>query len=283
MKSSNITTQQILIAENEYWSKGYTVLKGIFSPEDVASWRKECQRLWTLPGLLDDLNLRSEFRRNTSGTCIVDRLDPVVDISPMLLDAVLDARLLDPLEKILRGPLSLLKCKLIRKSPNTGGYAQHQDFLYWRWLDMSADSLCSVGITLYPSNEESGGIEFFPGYHKALLPSADGNPNADFNIEQIDVSTGETPELEPGDALIFHALTPHRSGPNLSSHPRTLLLPSYAVTQQVDLYAKYYMREVARRCNEFVGFENYEMALKAVSDRHVARLGPRKQWNLKPR
>ncbi len=266
MKAVSKMENQLAQAEEEYWNKGYTVLRGVFSREDVDAWREESKRLWALPGLLDDLNLRSESRRDISGTYIVDRLDPVVDISPVLLDTVYDDRLLYSLKTILRGEPSLLKCKFIRKDPETSGYSHHQDFLYWRWLNISPDSLCSVGIPLYASNKESGGIEFFPGYHKALLPSVDGCPDTDFDITQIDVNTGETPELEPGDVLLFHSLAPHRSGPNRSSHQRTLLLPSYAVTMQADVYAKYYMREVTRRCNELVGFERYEVALKAVSN-----------------
>jgi ectoine hydroxylase-related dioxygenase (phytanoyl-CoA dioxygenase family) len=255
--------------KDEYWTKGYVVLRGIFNAEDVRKWRSECERLWALPGLLDDLNLRSEFRRDTAGKQVVDRLDPVLDISPVLLDAMLDARLLAPLGEILGAQAALLKCKLIRKDPQTGGYLQHQDFLYWRWLDMAADLLCSVAIPLFPSHAESGGIELFPGYHRALLCSADGNPDKDFDLAEVDVSTGEIPSLEPGDVLVFHALAPHRSGPNLSQHPRTLLLPSYAAGSSTDLYTRYYMREVKRRCSDFVGFERYCGALEVIAARQA--------------
>lgn len=269
MKNSGLTGSTLARAKDEYWTKGYTVLRGVYTMQDIASWRKECERLWELPGLLDDLNLRSEFRRDISGTYIVDRLDPVLDISPVLLDAVLDPRLCNALQEIFQDPVSLLKCKLIRKDPDTGGYSHHQDFLYWRWLGVPADTLFSVGIPLYASNATSGGMEFFPGYHKTLLPSADGSFDADFDIAHLDINTGETPALEPGDVLLFHALAPHRSGPNLSSHPRTLLLPSYAVAQQVDLYSKYYLHEVKRRCTAFVGFERYEATLRSVAMRHA--------------
>lgn len=271
MKSIRMMQQEVSRAQEEYWRKGYTVIKGVFSSAEVQVCRAESERLWVIPGLLDDLNLRSEFRRDIAGTYVVDRLDPVIDISPPLLDTVLDGSLLAILEEILHGSLSLLKCKLIRKDPGTAGYAHHQDFLYWRWLGMSPDVLCSVGIPLYPNNAESGGIELFPGYHKALLPSADGNLDADFNIAHISQSVGEIPELEPGDILLFHSLAPHRSGPNRSSYSRTLLLPSYAVGAPADLYAQYYKREVMRRCSEFVGFERYESALATISQRHMRR------------
>jgi ectoine hydroxylase-related dioxygenase (phytanoyl-CoA dioxygenase family) len=254
---------------DEYWSRGYTVVKNLYSEEDLAAWRGECERLWALPGVLDDLNLRSEFRRNVSGDWVVDRLDPVLDMSGVLLDAVFAPGLLAALRAILGGDATLLKCKLIRKDPGTGGYAQHQDFLYWRWLDMPPDALCSVAIPLYTSNAESGGIEFFPGYHRDLLPGACGNPDADFDISCVDVSTGEVPTLEPGDALVFHSLAPHRSAPNRSNRQRTLLLPSFAVSGPADAYGTYYKREMIRRCAEFVGFERFESSLQAIADRQV--------------
>jgi ectoine hydroxylase-related dioxygenase (phytanoyl-CoA dioxygenase family) len=271
MSIKNMLQQQYSRAQEEYWNKGYTVIRQVFSREQVQAWRAESERLWAIPGLLDDLNLRSEFRRNISDTYVLDRLDPVLDISAPLLDTVLNGNLMNILETILRGPVSLLKCKLIRKDPDTAGYAHHQDYLYWRWLNMLPDALCSVGIPLFPSNVESGSIELFPSYHKTLLASADGNPDADFNIAHIDQKTGEIPELEPGDVLLFHSLTPHRSGPNRSRHPRTLILPSYAVNAPSNLYKQYYTREVMRRRSEFVGFEHYEATLDVVSQRHLER------------
>jgi ectoine hydroxylase-related dioxygenase (phytanoyl-CoA dioxygenase family) len=251
-------------SREEYWEKGYVVLRAVFEQSHIEDLRKECDRLWATPGLLDDLNLRSEFRRDVSGTFIADRLDPVLDISQPLLEVASDPRLLKSLTYILGGPTVLLKCKLIRKDPATGGYAPHQDFLYWRWLKMAADKLCSVGIPLYRSDAESGGIELFPGYHDRLLASPNGDTDRDFDVNYIDQQTGEIPAVEVGDLLLFHSLTPHRSGPNNAKHPRTLLLPSYAVTDNTELYATYYKREVARRSREYVGFERFDARLAEV-------------------
>jgi hypothetical protein len=256
-------------AHRDYWTKGYAVLPGVFGMEDLNAWRDECNRLWSIPGLEDDLNLRSEFRRDASGIYVFDRLDPVIDISDVLKGAVLDRRLTSLIDIILGEPAVLFKCKLIRKDPGTGGYLHHQDFRYWRWLDISPNALCSVCIPLYPSNETSGGIEFFPGCIDRLLPDRSRGYDEDFDLTHVDVSTGETPSLAPGDVLIFHALAPHRSGPNASSLPRTLLLPSYAATVQRDLYARYYRREIRRRCYEFVGFERYEASLQMLATQRL--------------
>lgn len=257
----------------DYWRKGYAVLRGVFGASRIQGLLEECRRLWQMPGLLDDLNLRSECRRDLSGNFVVDRLDPVLDLSSVLLEAVSDPLLMAAISRVLGGHSDLLKCKLIRKDPGTGGYAHHQDFLYWRWLGMHPDLLCSAGIPLFPCGEESGGIELFPGYHGALLDSADGDPDRDFDLALIDTSKGEIPTMDAGDVLIFHSLAPHRSGPNRSGRPRTLLLPSYALTPDRDLYARYYRREITRRVSGYVGFERYDMQLAAVCAKTAGRSG----------
>ena len=49
----------------QYWQQGYTVISGLYSPALVDEFRLESERLWRIPGLDDDLNLRTEFRRDT--------------------------------------------------------------------------------------------------------------------------------------------------------------------------------------------------------------------------
>lgn len=240
-----------------YWEDGYTVLRGAYSGDEVASFRAECDRLWSLEGLDDDLNLRTEFRRGSDGQYMFDRLDPVLDLSPVLSRAATHPVLMDALATILGGSAELLKCKLIQKAPGVNGYAPHQDFLYWKWLDTAPEALCTVVINLYPCDERSGGIGFYRGSHQRLWPGPAENPDGDFDPAQLDESTIEFPSLAPGDVLIFHSLAPHFSRRNEADVPRTVLLPSYCVTDDSNLYQRYYEREVLRRCKEIVGFERY--------------------------
>ncbi|WNF29195.1 phytanoyl-CoA dioxygenase family protein [Streptomyces sp. C11-1] len=241
----------------QYWQDGYTVLPGLFGSEEVDAFRAECERLWNVEGLDDDLNLRTEFRRGPDGGYAFDRLDPVLDISPTLNGAATGTKLMGALEAVLGGSAEILKCKLIRKEPGVKGYATHQDFLYWKWLDTAPDLLCTVVINLYPSDERSGGIAFYRGSHQELVPGPPGNPEGDCDPDRLDPSRIHVPALAAGDVLVFHSLTPHFSGPNDSEHPRTVLLPSYCVTDDTKLYQKYYQQEIIRRCKEMVGFERY--------------------------
>ena len=238
--------KDLVSSKAEYWQKGYTVLSGLFNAEQIERMRQECSRLWQLPGLGDDLNLRTEFRRG-----------PEIDISPILSDAAMFSSLIEAVDTVLGGQSELLKCKLIRKDPGTKGYAVHQDFLYWKWLGIHPDQLCSVAINLFESGEDSGGITFYPAQHQTLIPGPPGNEGGDCDIARIDTSINELPLLAAGDVVIFHSLTPHFSGPNLSGQSRTILLPSYCLTNDSGLYEKYYTREITRRCEEMIGFERY--------------------------
>ncbi|WP_158710966.1 phytanoyl-CoA dioxygenase family protein [Streptomyces albus] len=241
----------------QYWKDGYTVLRRLYSDEEITGFRAECERLWNLDGLDDDLNLRTEFRRGPDGQYAFDRLDPVLDISPTLTGAATHPALMRALATVLGGPAQLLKAKLIRKEPGVNGYAAHQDFLYWKWLDTRPDLLTTVVINLYPSDERSGGIGFYRGGHQELLPGPPDNPEGDFDPSRLDPSDIDVPALDAGDALVFHSLAPHFSGRNNSERPRTVLLPSYCVSDEPGLYQKYYKREIVRRCKEMVGFERY--------------------------
>ncbi|MEQ0777767.1 phytanoyl-CoA dioxygenase family protein [Paraburkholderia tropica] len=241
----------------QYWQRGYTVISGLYTSAQLDSFRRESERLWKVPGLDDDLNLRTEFRRDTQDTYVLDRLDPVLDLSPVLASAAMAPSLLEALSALLGGRCALLKCKLIRKDPGTRGYAPHQDFLYWRWLDAAPERLCSVAISLFDTDERSGGIGFYPSQHQTLIPGPSGNPEGDCDIARLDTSISDVPLLKGGDVLVFHSLAPHFSGPNLGNFPRTVLLPSYCLTDEHGLYDRYYEREISRRCREMVGFERY--------------------------
>lgn len=251
----------------EYWTKGYTIVRSVLAEDQVDELRAETTRLFSVPSLNDDFNIRTEVRRDVQTDWAVDRLDPVIDLSPIFLDAVSSPNLLSALAQILRGTPQLLKCKLIRKNPGIGGYLLHQDYLYWRWLNTHPDRLCSVAIALYPADELSGGIELYSGLHHTQIVGSDGSLDRDCQLNHAKQLRSEIPNLNAGDALIFHSLAPHRSEANRSAFPRTILLPSYITNAEPDIYLKYYRREIERRASEYVGFERFEQ----MHERMVAR------------
>src|ERR1044072_4245756 len=83
---------------DEYREKGYVALKGIFNADEVAAWEAESKRLLAL-GIAHEHNLRTVTYRTSTGALIVDRFNPVIDLSPVFKSLTEDARLLSCLRQ----------------------------------------------------------------------------------------------------------------------------------------------------------------------------------------
>ena len=209
----------------DYHQKGYIRISGLFSDSELDSFQKECERLLELD-LVHPENGRTPYRFDA--TEFPERIDPVVDISPLFHKLVQDKRLTDILEKIFKEKAVLFKDKLILKGPGVQGYEMHQDWA-WGWQDLCpAEKILSVSIQIDGANAENGGIEMFDGYHDKLLTP----PGQKMNFSEkekalIDFQKHQPLETNPGDVLIFHSLTPHQSGRNTSNRWRKSLYLSY--------------------------------------------------------
>lgn len=218
----------------EYWTRGYIFLRGRFSPEETASWSAECDRLLRSDHVFPE-NIRTPFRMNSGNT--PERIDPVVDISPVFSALASDPRITGVVSAIFRDRALLFKEKLIFKAPGTLGYTMHQDQAYWQLCP--ADNILSVSIQIDGANAANGCIELFPGAHEKLLtPPGKRMQLRDEDIAQIDVARGEKMETVPGDVLIFHSLAPHQSATNTANVFRRSFYLTYSAAGSGDFYAE---------------------------------------------
>jgi hypothetical protein len=81
---------------------GYVVIRGLFSHQEVDAWRSEAVRLQADAALMDEQNLRAVLRNALGGGQIVDRLDPVMDVSPIYAALVRDDRILSVAGELLQ-------------------------------------------------------------------------------------------------------------------------------------------------------------------------------------
>jgi ectoine hydroxylase-related dioxygenase (phytanoyl-CoA dioxygenase family) len=116
----------------------------------------------------------------------------------------------------------------------------HQDYPYWSFVgDIPFDDFVNVLIPIDPFDRDRGATELFPGYHHAIL---EGPPDEPLDDKAVDNNAGVLLTLSPGDVCLIHPLTPHRSGPNVSSKNRESLLVTYVRAGHGNLYERYYRR-----------------------------------------
>ncbi len=223
----------------EFHRDGFLVLPEVFSDTEVDDRDAECHRLWTLPGLLDGKNLRTQVVGSPGRQ--PDRLDPVIDLSPRFRELACDQRLLGPVRQLLGGEGRLFKDKLIFKPPGMKGYRSHQDYAYWQWLPAPPDALLTAMVTVDPTSSLNGALEVFPGLHRELLTPLGEVRDLD-ERHLAHVRSGTLLETSPRDLVLFHSLTPHRSGTNRSPGMRRQLFFSYGLAALGDLYSQYYHR-----------------------------------------
>jgi 2-aminoethylphosphonate dioxygenase len=221
----------------EYQRDGHVILRGLFGPEEVRSWREECDRLWSsVP--VDRSNPRVQWRGHMDGGEIADRIDPVLDISPVYDALARDARLTEAAGRLLDGTATPFKAKLITKRPGTLGYGMHQDYPYWELLGLPAADYVNALVAFDPFDGENGSTELFTGLHRVHLPAPTGSPlDTDESLIQGHPSVVLT--LAAGDVVLFHSLTPHRSGPNRGAHSRRGLFLTYVPARYSNLNDQY--------------------------------------------
>lgn len=224
---------------SDYHRLGYAVVASPFGPEEIAQWRRECDRLWALPGTRDASASRVDLRGTVDGRRVPERLDPVIDASPLFAELSRDERILRVARALLGEDVLLFKDKLIVKTPGTLGYRTHQDFSYIAFLGFPGDRQLAISIAVDSTNEDNGAIQVFPGYHEKLLPSAADDR---FLVDEsmLDSASAVSVLSEPGDMLIFHSLCPHRSRPNRTDKSRRLLFFTYNAISAGDYYETYY-------------------------------------------
>jgi ectoine hydroxylase-related dioxygenase (phytanoyl-CoA dioxygenase family) len=241
-----ITDEKVYLSEAqlaEYRTKGYVVLRQVFSPDEMRAITEEAERINQLP-LVHPKNLRTGHRPIKPNEWAVERIDPVIDLSPLFKKVLADDRILQPLHAIFDEPALLFKDKLIFKIPGMSGYPMHQDLSWWQGQTpdsslhrLSKDKILSVAIAIDGAEASNGALELFPGYQHTLLSPVGElrNMNAE-EIKKVDPKKGELMSTQPGDVIIFHALAPHQSGVNTSERSRRQLYMTYNAASCGDFY-----------------------------------------------
>jgi ectoine hydroxylase-related dioxygenase (phytanoyl-CoA dioxygenase family) len=223
-------------AVDQYNATGYFILRQVFDEKLMRQVADEADRLWRWQTIQHADNMRSERRDSIDGTLINNKLDPVLDLSPLLCEIARHPMILGAAMSTLGETPVLLKDKLIFKPPGHPGFKCHQDYRFWEGF---AKQIVTLALAIDGGDKHNGALQVFRGRHrKGLLNKPDEMFLTDQTIphrfwrRRIDT--------QPGDVVVFHCMIPHQSGPNRTTLPRRTLNLTYAPQSQAGRYLDYY-------------------------------------------
>lgn len=214
--------------------RGFTILDDFITPDDVALYSAELDRLAADPALKDDSRLITE---RTTGT--VRSVFEVEKLSQVLEALARDPKVLDRARQIVGSEVYLHQTRINYMPSFTGtGFYWHSDFETWHAEDgMPVPRSVSLSIALTDNYPFNGGLMVMPGSHRTFVPAVGETP--DNNHEQslqaqeagvpshaaitaladrygIDQFTGAA-----GSALWFDSNIMHGSGNNITPYARS--------------------------------------------------------------
>jgi hypothetical protein len=214
---------------DHFRTRGWVVVDA-FDATTTASLSRWVDEVATLAETPDGVLQHYEGTDDGPQLCRSERF---VDLHAPLRALLCEGALPDVAGALLGEPAVLYKEKVNHKLPGGAGYSPHQDAPAYPMIDVHVSAMIAVG----DADASNGGLEVVSGCFDRVLPVDDRGCIA---AEIVDTLEWEHVALRAGQTLWFHSRTPHRSGPNLSSHPRRAIYPTYNAASEGDLRTAYY-------------------------------------------
>ncbi len=208
-----------------YREDGYLLLPQAFAPEVIDRLRATA----TADKILD----QSAFGRadGEGGTVRLSLWNHPTDT---LYGAIARSRaMVEAIEQLLGDEAYHYHSKMVMKDARIGGaWAWHQDYGYWYQNGILKPDLCSAFIAIDRCTRDNGCLQVIRGsHHLGRLDHQVTGAQAGIDPERLAAIEArlETVHvlMNPGDLLLFHPNTLHRSDQNRSDHPRWSLICCY--------------------------------------------------------
>ncbi len=226
-----------------FLSEGYAVIRGLFSPDEVAKIAAASDQLYA-EGIghgrsFRHGNLFYNVAESAAGEPLVRMVQWPSYHQPVLDRVRLDRRIAAILEPLIGPNLKQIINQVHWKAPGSlGDFAWHQDSRSRRPASAYrnlADSYVQTGLAIDPHGPESGGMRFIPRSHLRgdlgmdCSKKALGTPLQDEALEAVGLSGADAIDLklEPGDVALWSPYLVHGSGSNRSAHKRRFYINGY--------------------------------------------------------
>ncbi|ARV58119.1 phytanoyl-CoA dioxygenase [Nostocales cyanobacterium HT-58-2] len=215
--------------------QGYLVVRGLYKAaeiEQIKAWVDEVQSLPEIPG---KYMMYFEDSLLEPGKRVLSRIENFCPYHKGFHELINGEEMLQRVHELFDEPAILFKEKINFKMPGGNGFTPHQD-AQAGWNDY-ASLFITVLITIDESTVENGCLELAVGYHQRGLIGELWKPLTEENIKGMEFIPVPA---KPGDAVFFDSYAPHRSGPNLTGHPRRVLYLTYNRRSEGDHRLQYY-------------------------------------------
>lgn len=234
-----------------YQDEGYAVVRGVFGESELQELRKGCDELVEkAKDFKDDafvgqtffniFRKADPFAKNISQAEIVPgqirRVTYPYAVSEIFNRYRAHPKLLSVVAALLGDDLKQIVNQVNFNPPRSGtGWGWHQDYRFRKaGIGKLPDGFVQSITAIDLCSTVTGGIRLVPRSH------ALGDLRLDLDVEnaekQFDAKSAVTPELKPGDVVLFNSHVIHGSTPNQSPHQRRVYINGYArATSQVGM------------------------------------------------
>jgi phytanoyl-CoA hydroxylase len=207
-----------------YERDGFIVLRGVFSREEAAEYRREAHELMDRLTSIQPIDATWASGREVAMGQQTQLLHchNVQFQSAIFTRLLADPRLVDPVADLIGPNVQLHHNKLFIKPPEKGSpFPMHQDHPFF---PHERHTMLAAIVHFDDAPLAKGCVRVVPGSHKLgpLEHNAEGSYHLPY--EEYPVEQAEPIEAQAGDVLIFSYLTIHGSGVNTSDEARTTLL-----------------------------------------------------------
>jgi phytanoyl-CoA hydroxylase len=237
----------------QYQNDGYLIVRGLFSPDEVAAYRRHFMDLRESGSYAGDFAGVPRILGNSSKTGDVlkdDEPDPLKDYPRMIhmhrwdetsLRWLLDRRIGDALTALLGVEPFAVQTMLYFKPPGARGQALHQDQYY---LKVQPGTCMGAWMALDDCDEANGCMQMVPGSQNwDVLCTVPADTTKSFTDVTVPIPDGVQPVpqiMKAGDVLFFNGQVVHGSYPNTTTNRFRRSLIGHYIVGEARKVAEFY-------------------------------------------
>ena len=215
--------------KQRFWEDGYIMLRGAFTPQEMAILREAIQRCGQMNERFVEVQKKYHSGKYPSFETIFVMDDVFGD--NIFSKVTRRYQIIDTISYLFDDDAYVYHNKVTLKYPDMPGFKFHQDYFYWYQMGCLLPHMATCFVAVDPATRDNGCLKLMRGTHRLGRIDHelyDGFSDSEVEPRRLAVIKErfeeDYMEMNPGDALIFHCNTLHGSDANSSDQSRLALL-----------------------------------------------------------